>query len=114
MTLLGNYTDFPSGPQVAFWEMTSRAGEWKGWCRPFGGRYLCLPMGLLNQRRLSIHRSRLLPFGFLFALFVGRALPCGDLVEGAPLCLHPDVGVPREHGAGDVSGDTHDHLFARA
>jgi hypothetical protein len=39
-----------------------------------------------------------------------RALPCGDLVECAPLRLHPDVGIAREHGARDVPGDAHDHV----
>src|ERR1035437_1925642 len=62
---------------------------------------------LLKHRRLGNHRLRL-------ALLVGRALACSDLVEGAPLCLHLDMGVTREHGARDVPGDAHDHLVARA
>jgi len=54
------------------------------------------------------------PFGFRLALLVGCALARGDLVEGAPLSLYPYVGVAREHGAGDVPGDAHDHLIAGA
>jgi hypothetical protein len=34
-------------------------------------------------------RSLLLAFGFLLPLLVGRALACGDLVEGAPLRFNP-------------------------
>jgi hypothetical protein len=37
-----------------------------------------------------------------------------DFIEGAPLRFHPHVGVARKHGAGDVPGDAHDHLVARA
>jgi hypothetical protein len=33
----------------------------------------------------------LLPLGFLLTFFVGRALPCRDFVEGAPLRFHPHV-----------------------
>jgi len=62
----------------------------------------------LRSRRL------LLPLCILLALFVGRALAHGDLVKRAPLRFHPHVGIAREHGARDVSGDTHDHLVARA
>jgi len=50
----------------------------------------------------------------LLALFVGGALAGGDFVEGAPLSLHPHVGVAREHRARDVPGDAHDHLVAGA
>ena len=32
---------------------------------------------------------------------------------GAPLRLHPHVGIAREHGARDVAGRTHDHFVAR-
>ena len=69
---------------------------------------------LLNQRRLGDRRRRLLPFGFRLALLIGRVLARGDLVEGAPFRFHPHVGVAREHGAGDVPGDAHDHLVAGA
>ena len=58
--------------------------------------------------------SLLFSLGFLFALFIGRALACGDLVEGAPFRFHPHVGVPLEHSARDVASDAHDHLVARA
>ncbi|HEX7425198.1 MAG TPA: hypothetical protein VF311_15120 [Terriglobales bacterium] len=58
--------------------------------------------------------SLLFSLGFLFALFIGRALACGDLVEGAPFRFHPHVGVPREHGPRDVARDAHDHLVTRA
>jgi hypothetical protein len=34
--------------------------------------------------------------------FPGRALAGGDLIEGAPLRFHPDVGISRKHGARDV------------
>ncbi len=61
------------------------------------------------------------PLGFLRAfshtppaLFIGRALPRSNLIQGAPLRFHPHVRVPREHGARDVAGDAHDHLVARA
>ena len=54
----------------------------------------------------------LLPLGFDLALLVGRALACSDLVESAPLRLHPHMGVPREHSARDVPGDAHNHLVA--
>src|ERR1035441_3311291 len=67
----------------------------------------------LWRRRTSIPILAPL-FGFLFPLLVGRALACGDLVEGAPLRFHPHVGVAREHGARDVPSDAHDHLVARA
>ena len=59
---------------------------------------------LLNHRRLTNHRSRLLVFGFLLALLVRRALARGDLVEGAPFRYHPHVGVAGEYGARDVPG----------
>ena len=59
-------------------------------------------------------RGLLLPIGVALALLVGRILSRGDLVEGAPLRFHPHVGVAREHGARDVSGDAHDHLVTRA
>ena len=55
-----------------------------------------------------------LPFGVTFALLIRRALPRGDLVEGPPFRFHPHVGVPRQHGTGDVPGDANDHLVARA
>ena len=48
------------------------------------------------------------------ALLVCRALPRGDLIEGAPLGLHTDVRVPGEHCARDVAGDAHDHLITGA
>jgi hypothetical protein len=38
----------------------------------------------------------------------------GDLVKGAPLCLHPHVGVARQHCSRDVPGDSHDHLVGGA
>src|SRR5260221_7824862 len=53
------------------------------------------------------HHSRLLSLDFLMALLVRRALAFSDFIEGAPLRLHPHVGVSREHGARDVSGDAH-------
>src|SRR6266550_3190567 len=51
---------------------------------------------LLNHHRWSEHRGLLQPFKFLLALLVGCALAGGDFVEGAPLRLHPHVGVARE------------------
>jgi hypothetical protein len=42
----------------------------------------------------------------------GRALARGDFVEGSSLLFHPDMGVPREHGARGVPSDAHDHLVA--
>jgi hypothetical protein len=50
---------------------------------------------LLNQGRLGHYRNLLPPFTFLLTLLVGSRLPCGDLVEGAPLGFHPHVGVTR-------------------
>jgi len=47
-----------------------------------------------------------------FRFFVGLALARGDPVEGAPLRLHPHVGVTGEPGARDGPGDAHDHLIA--
>ena len=44
-----------------------------------------------------------MPLGFLFALPVGRALACGDLVEGAPLRFHPHMGVAGKHGTQDAA-----------
>src|ERR1039457_6775910 len=61
----------------------------------------------LKDRRL------LPPLAFPLALLVGRVLACSDLVECAPFCFHPRMGIPREHCARDVAGDTHDHLVAR-
>src|SRR5437879_6357603 len=69
---------------------------------------------LLDQRRLGDHRSLRAQFSVALALLFGRALARGDLVERAPLRLHPQLGVAREHGARDVPGDTHDHLVASA
>jgi hypothetical protein len=48
------------------------------------------------------------PLCFLLPIIVGRFLPRGDFVEGAPFRLHPHVGVARQHGSGDVPGDAHD------
>ena len=59
-------------------------------------------------------RAPRLPLRVRLALFVRRQLPRRDLVERAPLRFHPDVGVPREQGAGDVPGDAHNHLVAGA
>jgi hypothetical protein len=42
------------------------------------------------------------------------AMPRCDLIEGAPLSFHPNMGVPRKHGARDVAGDAHDDLVASA
>jgi hypothetical protein len=39
------------------------------------------------------------PFSLIFALLIGGALPRGDLIEGVPIRVHPDVEVSREHGA---------------
>ena len=69
---------------------------------------------LLNHWWYRDHQTLLPPFSFLLALLVGCALAGGNLVEGAPLRLHPDMGVAREHDARDVPGDAHDHLVARA
>ena len=69
---------------------------------------------LLNHRYLRDCRSLQLPFGFLLAFLVGRALACRDFVERAPLGFHPHVGVARQHGARDVPGDAHDDFIARA
>ena len=49
-------------------------------------------------------------FGFLTALRVGGSLARGDFVEGAPLRLHPHMGVARAQDARDMPGDTHDDL----
>jgi CHC2 zinc finger len=65
-----------------------------------------------ERGRLNIDRVILVARRFLPAPLVGRALACGDLVEGAPLRFHPHVGVLREHGARDVPRDAHDHLVA--
>ena len=48
--------------------MTRRAGGRIGWYRPVGGRYLCLPMGLLNQRRRRALRGLLPPLRLLASL----------------------------------------------
>jgi hypothetical protein len=40
-------------------------------------------------------------------VIVGSALACGNLVEGAPLGLHPNVRVPGQHGPRDVPSDAH-------
>ncbi len=56
----------------------------------------------------------LLTFGFLAALLVGSALACDDFLEGTPLRFHANVGVAREHGPRDATGDAHDHLTAGA
>src|ERR1039457_3645101 len=45
------------------------------------------------------------PHRFLHALLVGGALSHGNLIERAPLCLHPYMGVAREHGARNVPDD---------
>ena len=42
---------------------------------------------------------------FLPALFIGRALAGGDLVECATLRFHPYVGVAGKHGARNVPSD---------
>ena len=68
--------------------MTSRIGL----CRLFGPQARVCQWRLLNHYGLRDRRNLLLPFGFRLALLVGRVLACGDLVEGAPLRLHPDVG----------------------
>jgi hypothetical protein len=52
--------------------------------------------------------------GFHPALLLRRPLACGDLVQGAPLRLHPDVGIAGKHGARDAPSDAHDHLIAGA
>ena len=52
---------------------------------------------LLNQGRLGLWRKPPPAFGFLPALLIRRTLACGNLVEGAPLRLHPHVRLPREH-----------------
>jgi len=51
-----------------------------------------------------------MPFSVVLAPLVGRNLAGGDLVEGAPLRFHPHVGIAREHGARDVTGEAHDHF----
>ena len=61
----------------------------------------CRAVRLLNHRRLTDH-SRL-PLCFLLALLVRHTLARGDVVEGAPLCLHPHVGVAGKHGTRDVA-----------
>ena len=71
-----------------------------------------LVVALLNYFRLSNHRSLRPHDCFLLALFVGRALACGDFVESAPLCFHPHVRVARKHSAGNVPGDAHNHFVA--
>ena len=68
---------------------------------------------LLNDHRFRHHRSPPLPFSFLFPLLIGRDLPHRDLVKGAPLRFHPDMGVAREHSARDGADDAYDHLVAR-
>jgi hypothetical protein len=65
------------------------------WTRP--------PRQLLNRCRMRQYRILLPLFGVVVALFIGRALTRGDLVERAPLGLHPHVGIAREHGARDVT-----------
>jgi len=61
-------------------------------------RYVALTESPLAEKRPQPH----VPLRFCVSLYVGRALARGDLVQGAPLRLHPDVGVAREHGARDV------------
>jgi len=63
---------------------------------------------LLNGRRLTDT-----PSGVLIAPFTRRLLPRRNLVQSPALRFHPHVGVSREHGAGDVAGDAHDHMVAR-
>src|ERR1035441_7522807 len=70
--------------------------------------------GLLLDRSRLTCRSCLTTLRSRPARFVGRVLACGDLVKGAPLRFHPDVGVAREHGARDVPEDAHDHFVVRA
>src|ERR1022692_3462380 len=48
-------------------------------------------------------RSRPSASSFRFA-FRSRALARGDLIKCPPLRFHPDVGIPRQHCAGDVPG----------
>jgi hypothetical protein len=69
---------------------------------------------VLNQHQFGHYCCVLLPLRFFLALLVGGALARGDLVECAPLCFHPHVGITREHGARDVPRDAHDHLVACA
>ena len=68
--------------------------------------------GLLNRDGLGSSFVVLLSRDFFAALVVCRPLTCGDLIEGAPLRLHPHVGVGRQHGPRDVTGDAHDHFVA--
>jgi hypothetical protein len=58
------------------------------------------------------NRGNSLLLSFLPALLVGRPLPNCDLVEGAPLGFHPDMGVAGKHGARNVPSDAHDHFAA--
>ena len=53
------------------------------------------------------HRSLLRPLCFPLTILVGRALACGNLIEGAPLRVRPHAGVAGEHGARDVPSDTY-------
>ena len=62
------------------------------------------PSGELLDHHRVWRRSSLQSRGFFPALFVGRALPRGDLVERAPLGFHPHVGVPNAGQKTDVRG----------
>src|ERR1035441_6743282 len=66
------------------------SGEWS--------RASFVDRDLLNSSGLRGTQEMLPPLRFILALLVGRVLACGDLVEGAPLGLHPDVGVAGKHG----------------
>ena len=69
----GNYRPDSRGPRWSFRSLVEQTRDrcWRS----------------LKHHGLRKRRSLLLPLGFLFALLVGRALTCGDLVEGAPLRL---------------------------
>jgi hypothetical protein len=70
------------------------------------------PDAITEWLPMSKYQSLRPTLGFFLAIIIGRALPYGDFVEREPFRFHPDVGVPRKHGAGDVPGDAHDYLVA--
>lgn len=69
---------------------------------------------LLNHSRLKPRWILGPPLSLDPALLVRRALPCRDLVEGAPLGFDPDLRVVRKHGGRAMPGDAYDQLVADA